>query len=130
MDPSEKRLGLAWREQIDGAKIMQGIRFARNSVHHQWSDALELSRGRTYPKSYPVVFFEWQWRPVDDLPEPKEEKQNKHWAEGKAVYETMMEGKPARTSLEKLAEVFFLLRQLLEPSSLRPTPKPPAITNG
>jgi hypothetical protein len=42
----------------------------------------------------------------------------------------MMEGKPARTSLEKLTEVFFLLRQLLEPNSLRPTPKPPAITNG
>jgi hypothetical protein len=38
---------------------MRGVRFARNSVHHQWSDALELdTSGRRYPRTYPLVYFE------------------------------------------------------------------------
>lgn len=48
--PEGKPLGFAWRERVRDAETMQGVRFVRNSVHHQWSDALELDET---PRAYP-----------------------------------------------------------------------------
>jgi hypothetical protein len=114
--PEGKLLGWAWRDQVIGAHIMSGVRFARNSVHHQWSDALELDeRGRSYPRTYPVVFFEWRWRPASDLPEPEERHQDKWWKEGKEVYEGHLQSKMARLTIQQLANVFNDLRKRMEP---------------
>jgi hypothetical protein len=41
---------------------VQGVRFARNRVHHQWADALQITSGRAYPRTYPKAYFEWRWR--------------------------------------------------------------------
>jgi len=67
--PEGRPLGYAWRERVRGAHIMQAVRFARNSVHHHWSDALERNDGgMSFPMTFPLVFFEWRWRPLAELP--------------------------------------------------------------
>jgi hypothetical protein len=61
--PQGKTLGFGWRDWPRGAHLMRAVRFARNNVHHQWSDALALDkRGLTPPITPPVVWFEWCWR--------------------------------------------------------------------
>ena len=112
--PEGKPLGWDWREKISDAGIMRGVRFIRNSVHHDWSDALELHQGGVVPPLMPpVVFFEWCWRAADDLPEP--DKEDRH---GEKVYRELVEGAPARHTLDALGRVFYFLRQVIEPTSL------------
>lgn len=126
--PAGQPLGWEWRKKVRDAEIIQGVRFARNRVHHQWSDALELDeRGRSYPKTYPVVFFEWRWRPAHELPKPDDQHHND--PDGEETYRQMLEGEPARVTLERLIEVFYFLRQVLEPSSLRRVPTTPIVTS-
>jgi hypothetical protein len=63
--PDGKHVGCGWRGRIPNAEFMGGVRFARNGVHRQWSDALRLDVGaRQYPRSYPLSYFEWIWRPA------------------------------------------------------------------
>lgn len=123
--PAGEPLGWAWREKVHGAEILRGVRFVRNSVHHDWSDALELDdqNGSTFPMTFPVVFFEWRWRAADELPE-----RDRKDTGGDAIYRERLEGQPARLTLEALGEVFWFLRQVLEPSSLRRQPSPPVVT--
>jgi hypothetical protein len=35
----------AWRDRIPNGWLMAGVCYVRNSVHHQWSDAMLLDRG-------------------------------------------------------------------------------------
>jgi len=118
--PEGEPLGWAWRDRVPGAQVMSGIQYVRNSVHHQWSDALELNEGRFgFPLTFPMVFFEWRWRPASDLPLPEKRHQNKGWKEGKEFYEARLQGEMARLTVGQLANVFNHLRKLMEPS-LRP----------
>jgi hypothetical protein len=42
--PDGQLLGWKWRERVGhGAEIMGGVRFVRNSVHHQWQTRSELT---------------------------------------------------------------------------------------
>jgi hypothetical protein len=121
--PAGEPLGWGWREMMRDAEMMRGVRFIRNSVHHDWSDALALHKGGVIPPLRPpIVFFEWCWRAADELPEP--DRQDKG---GETVYRELVEGKPARHTLDTLGQVFYFLRQVLEPSSLRRTPSPPSV---
>lgn len=74
--------------------------------------------------TFPVVFFEWRWRPASELPEADRKDVN-----GEAVYRENLEGQPARLTLEAIGNVFLFLRHVLEPSSLRHTPSPPTVTS-
>lgn len=67
--PDGKPLKEDWPSRIQGAEAVFGLRFARNTVHHDWADALRLDiGGRRYPRRYPLRYFEWVWRDVDELP--------------------------------------------------------------
>jgi hypothetical protein len=55
--PGGDPLGYAWRKRIPTAEIVGGVVFARNSVHHQWSDAMAFWGG-------------WRWRQAHELPPP------------------------------------------------------------
>jgi hypothetical protein len=110
-EPEGKPLGFAWRDRVAGADLMRGVRFARNSIHHDWSDALRLDTGgMRFPMTFPVVFFEWTWCRAADLA-----KRGKADAEGEAVYGEALEGQPVRHTLTQLGLVFSFLRALLEP---------------
>jgi hypothetical protein len=110
--PDGRPAGLRWPSRIGyGAVIMPGVRFARNSVHHQWSEALEL-RGGTH-------FSEWVWRAADELPTPD---QPPH-PENERVYREQMEGRPARVCLDALGGAFLFLKELLEPFTMPRAPE-------
>jgi hypothetical protein len=108
--PEGKSLGWEWRERVLGAEIMRGVRFARNQVHHQWSDALEATPGAQLPRALPFPLGEWRWRSASDLPEP-----NQPDPDGEAVYQEQLQGQPARITLQQLANVFNFLRKVMEP---------------
>ncbi len=105
-------LDFGWRGRVRGSEVMGGVRFARNRVHHQWSDALVLDDGgRRYPRTYPAVYFEWIWRPADELPSGKRDRDE-------AIYRDRLEGEPARGTLAQLGEAFSFLHRVLTPRTL------------
>jgi hypothetical protein len=120
--PEGKPLDYGWRDRVRGAHLMRAVGFARNNVHHQWSDALELDkRGLTPPITPPVVWFEWCWRSLSELPPrpvEKSAKQKQRQAEEEAEYREKLEGEPARITLHRLGEAFHFLRQVMEPASI------------
>lgn len=55
--PDGKTAGVRWRDRIANAEIMAGVRLARNSLHHDWSEAVVLrDRGAAFPLSFPLSF--------------------------------------------------------------------------
>jgi hypothetical protein len=111
--PDGEVLGWAWRDRIAGAEMLRGVRFARNSMHHDWSEVLE--RGEIPNGEAPRVLQEWTWRPVDRLPS-----RGKEEADAEAVYVDQLAGRMVRSTLVGLISGFGLLRELLEPSLVRP----------
>jgi hypothetical protein len=98
---------------------MGGVRFVRNSVHHQWSDAVVLRSG-TRKLAFPLS--EWVWRPADQLPPHPPDK--KPHPEAEKFYREQMEGRPVRLYLDVLGGVFLTLQHLLEPSTIRDVSSP------
>lgn len=112
--PEGEPLRWAWRDRVEGADVMAGVRFARNRVHHQWSDALRLDkRGFVLPVTLPTGFFDWRWRDLADLP-PGERRDS----DGESVYRDRVAGSPARLTLRRLRDAFTFVGSLLEPHAL------------
>lgn len=68
--PAGTREGFDWRAKVEGADVLDGVRYARNRVQHQWADALRLEEGARLPARLPSLFFSWIWRDVDDCRNP------------------------------------------------------------
>jgi hypothetical protein len=101
--------GWRWREEITGAEVLRGIRFARNAMHHDWAEVLELNSGE--PSPGPITGSGvWIWRPLSGLP-PR----GRDDKEGEAIYREELEGSLVRSTLVGLYGGFDLLRSLLEP---------------
>lgn len=111
--PHGEPLGWSWRAEVEGAGILRGVRFARNSMHHDWSEALALAEVDAGPEG----FREWAWRPAAELPSRGRED-----PDGEAVYEGSLAGLMVRSTLVGLNAGFGLLRELLEPSLPRERP--------
>ncbi len=94
------------------SNIMQGLRYARNRVHHQWADALVTTDGLMFPVVFPVRFRSWVWRSAEDLPTPSNEAKE---AAGRKAYSTALAGRPAHETLTTIAETFAFLGSLLDP---------------
>jgi hypothetical protein len=107
--PDGSELKWGWRERLGlGAEIIGAVRFARNRVHHQWSDAI-----------YPLAESErdgiaWAWpEPADDLPSGRPD------PNGEAAYREHLEGRPVWSCLAALDGVFHMMEGLLEPHQIR-----------
>jgi hypothetical protein len=120
--PEGKTLGFGWRDRVQDAYRMRAIRFARNSVHHQWSDALNLHEGGiSLPTSLPARFFAWRWRALSELPArpaKKSAREKVRQAEEETDYCEKLEGRHVDKTLQELGQAFYLLRMLLEPTSI------------
>jgi hypothetical protein len=82
----------------EAGKVMAGLRYARNSVHHQWADALRLDEGGvSFPLEFPVRFSDWYWR--REIPPPRNRK-------GELEYNRLLAGEPTRNALSALRELF------------------------
>ncbi len=81
---------------------------------------LELNEGgRQYPRTYPLVYFEWVWRLFEELPEP-----DRKDPDGATAYREHLDGRPTRATLTQLGRAFAFLRSALEPYSLSKQPEP------
>lgn len=109
-----------WHERIPNAEVMGGVRYVRNSVHHQWSDAVVLRPSAMLPWKLPFPLNEWVWRPANQLPLPPPDK--KPHPESEKFYREQMEGRPVRLYLDVLGGVFLTLQHLLEPYTVRGVP--------
>jgi hypothetical protein len=88
---------------------LQGARYVRNRVQHQWAVAL---RGRdvTQPRTMraaghsqviePAVVYDWFWKPLAELPEPPPEMGLDEL--GRDSYEKYLDGQPARLALDAI----------------------------
>jgi hypothetical protein len=74
---------------------MRGIRFARNRVHHQWTDAVELPDSARDPPWPRTMVDEWTWS--WPLPSGREDD------EGEAVYRDALAGESVMVTLAELA---------------------------
>jgi hypothetical protein len=105
--PDGRPLNWNWRARLgQGAEVMAGVRFARNRVHHQWSNAIATDPGLITRLITPVG--DWVWRQACDLPRGRDSR-------GEDVYIEHLAGQSVRGSLTVLSNVFFTLQHLLEP---------------
>lgn len=103
--PNGKPLREKWSERIGyGALVMSGVRFARNRVHHQWSDAIVAVKGTNGVTT-------WTWRPAAELPKGKNDT-------GMDTYVEQLEGRPVKVSLDALGGAFLTLMYMLEPYTI------------
>lgn len=100
--PEGRLLGFQWRNHLEPNEqaVVNGIRFVRNRVHHQWADALQLHDGGFQtPIVFPVVFHEWSWTPVENIPPGKDDR-------GIDEYRSALQGRPVRLSLSALERAY------------------------
>jgi hypothetical protein len=99
---------------------LQGLRFARNRVHHQWANALELvnitippppirgggggRRGGRVVMVRPASVAAWIWLDEARLPTGRPD------PTGKAAYEGRLQGRPAHEVLDRLSAGLTALR--------------------
>jgi hypothetical protein len=120
--PDGTPIGYDWRNRILHADLMGGVIFVRNSVHHDWSEAVVLrDHGMTFPLSFPMSFtsgtgkpWQWYWRHADEFPPPSK----KQRAGNEQVYRNQMQGREVKHLLDVLGGVFFTLKELLEPHTI------------
>jgi hypothetical protein len=105
-----KPLKWEWRAKVEFGGYVSGIRFARNRVHHQWSDAFFLES---------VGPLEWVWRTADQLPGGRDD-------QGIDSYRTLLAGKPVWHALRVLTEVYEWIVVRLEPQSWTQPPRQPS----
>jgi hypothetical protein len=94
----------------DIAPVMQGVRYVRNRVHHQWAAAL-VGRDVPAPRVIvaggavrsrvigPPVVFDWFWKPAAELPLPSLRRPDR---KGRAAYEDLLAGRPASAALSEI----------------------------
>ncbi len=106
--PHGKSLNWGWRDEVEGGQYVRAVRFARNRVHHQWADALELTTdGATVPFTIPMVLHEWSWRRSTDLPTGEDSRDQ-------STYDRLLANHPARYALQLLDETYAQVADLLE----------------
>ncbi len=110
--------GYAWRgdpalaggPRLEG--VMNGSRYVRNRVHHQWADALIATPGAQLPFTLPRALMTWTWRPLGELPLPSGGREERR---GRNAYERELAGHAAADALDTMAETFQFVGSLLDP---------------
>lgn len=111
--PEGKPLGREWPSRLANAEPVHAVRFARNRVHHQWAEALELdTSGFRSPLRAPLRSFEWVWRGLDGLPSTPPDRRDPR---GEKRYTQLLAGRPAESTLMVLHETYHQIADLLEP---------------
>lgn len=114
--PEGRREGFEWRERVEHSDVMDGVRLARNLVHHHWADALDLVDGARYPRRYPRRYFAWIWRRSNELPPP-----TRRWDVAKVpIYDELLADHPAENTLIKLGQAFDRVATFLDPPRAKP----------
>lgn len=91
------------RLKSEDRQLLVAVRYARNRIHHQWADALKYTNGAVLSElTLPISLFEWQWRPVGEIPQAKKAQHNT----GAAEYTSALADRPARLTLTRLRRIY------------------------
>lgn len=111
--PEGQPLGRGWPSRLANAEVVRAIRFARNRVHHQWAEALEVdSSGLRSRLRERLPGFQWIWRTADGLPDAPPDRRDPG---GEECYTQLLAGQPAESTLIGLYQAYRQLADLLEP---------------
>jgi hypothetical protein len=104
--PDGKLLSWNWRDKLspEARGVLDGVRFVRNRVHHDWSDAI-IAGGRS-----PDGFVAWIWRGAGDLPAGQPDSHGRD-----AAYSKHLDGRPVQVCLDVLNGVFQTLASYWRP---------------
>lgn len=95
--PSELSASERWHDSIPFGSTVRAVQFVRNSVHHDWAQALALSEGdRNFPAR--VACWMWVWR--QQLPSRRRD------VEGERLYRDELAGEPVIGALGRLLAIF------------------------
>lgn len=95
-DRLKRILGRAWAKRFGEQDVIAAFRYARNAVHHDWSDALYVTPGAMLPTPVPFGLFEWRWRRT--LPATR--------ASGETQYAKCLAEQPVRLTLDTLNSLY------------------------
>lgn len=115
--PTGQKLDFAWRQFAGGPSLqdlLDGVRYARNLVHHHWADALQHVDVALLPAPLPAPFFTWVWRDASELPQPPNAHKSRV-VEQRDSYERRLAGSRAEETLNALAEEFSRVGTFLDP---------------
>jgi len=93
---------------------MAGVRFARNSLHDDWSEAVVLDDGGvSFPLSFPLSCtsgledpsraWEWVWRNADELPPPSKKPHD----DSERINRERLQGRDVEVTLDVLGGLFL-----------------------
>ena len=108
--PAGEAEKFAWRQRFPGAEVIDGVRLARNLLHHHWARAprIEFALGR----------HGWVWPTVEDLP-PATEK----WDRAKVpTYSRLLTGRSVSDTLYSVGAIFDQVATFLDPPRARSRP--------
>ncbi len=96
-----------WYEHLDCGATVRGVRFIRNCVHHQWSEALAIEEA---DRDLPARLAPWRWQPdlVAERPDP----------EGQGIYESELAGELVIGALGRMVAVFGKALRVLHDGGL------------
>lgn len=98
--------------------LLEAIRLVRNSVTHQWAEALTdrdvpnpagtlVVRGGGGSRIVgPPTVVEWFWRPFEELPIPPAATHRRRFEARRAHYVAVLAGRPAGETLVELGRLF------------------------
>jgi len=99
---------MEFRDNDKASGVVKGIRYARNRVLHQFIQLLHITGGATLPAILPAPFFEIEWKPFEELPEPDKGFKNEELAES---YRNHLENTPVRFTFDELSSFFRRLNE-------------------
>jgi hypothetical protein len=88
----------SWWSPFDGGASVRGLRYARNCVSHDWTEAIAMPEDRRDQKPR-AMFIHWKW--TWPLPARKPD------PEGEGFYRDHLVGEPVAISLPRMAVVFI-----------------------
>jgi hypothetical protein len=95
--PSGLSAPARWYESISCGSTVRAVRFARNRVHHQWAQALELGDA---DRDLPARVASWVWVWKTELPAGRRDRN------GEMLYREDLAGEPVIGALGRLTTVF------------------------
>lgn len=94
---------IEWSKEDESFEIVEGFRFARHRVIHQFIQAVHITDGVAFPLEFPTPFFEIQWVNRSQLPSNNKRHEHKRIGD---CYEKALQGIPVRFTLDALNGFF------------------------
>lgn len=86
-------IGDDWASEFEGGELARAIRYARNSIHHDWAEAFEPldDDGQIFQPWENVVWLQWRESLPKERPDPTGEAAYEEYLAGESVGNTLLQ---------------------------------------